>query len=96
MTIDEMKIYVEIPLLTGYMNPKNIRMFWETKSDGHNDLASAMPRNIFLEIHQYLHTCDNTQLAQNDIFTKLSSYFKMLNELFGTNFEFVSTKQVSI
>ena len=77
LTIDEMKIYVGILLLTGYMNPKNIRMFWETKSDVHNDLvAAAMRRNKFLEIHQYLHKCDNTQLAENDKFAKLSNYFK--------------------
>ena len=81
VTIDEMEIYVGILLLTGYMNPKNIRMFWETKSDAHNDLvASAMRRNRLLEIHQYPHICDNAQLAENDKFAKLSNYFEMLNE----------------
>ena len=69
----------------------------ETKSDVHNDLvASAMQRNRLLEIHQYLHTCYNTQLAENNKFAKLSNYFKMLNESLATNFEFVSTQQVSI
>ena len=55
-----------------------------------------MRRNRFLEIHQYLYTCDNTQLAGNDKFAKLSNYFKMFSESFVTNFEFVSTQQVSI
>ena len=78
VTLEEMKVYVAILLLTGYMTPKNIRMYWEIKQDVHNQaVADAMRRNRFLEIHQYLHTCDNLHLLPNDKFAKLESYISV-------------------
>ena len=67
----EMKVYIAILLLTGYLTPKNIQMFWEVKQDTYNQLVtSAMRRNRFLEIHQYLHTCGNLDLQENEKFAK--------------------------
>ena len=87
VTRDEMKVYVAVLLLTGYLTPKNIRMFWENNSDVHNEAVSnAIRRNKFLEIHQYLHTCDNKNLQTEDKFAKLSEYFKLLNKFFKENF----------
>ena len=75
VSLEERKVYITILLLTGYITPKNIRMFWEVKLDVHNKLvASAMRRNQFLEIHQYLHACDNLDLPENDKFSKLARF----------------------
>ena len=97
VTEEEMKVYLAILLLTGYLTPRYIRMFWETKSDVHNELvANSIRRNRFLEIHQYLHTCDNLDLPEQDKFGKLRQYFDMLNESFGKNSVFLLTSNISI
>lgn len=97
VTCEEMKVYISVLMLTGYLRPKNIRMFWETKSDVHNELVSnSIRRNRFLEIHQYLHTCDNLDLPQGDKFGKLRLYFDMLNESFGNNSKYLLTSNISI
>ncbi|XP_068222588.1 piggyBac transposable element-derived protein 3-like [Palaemon carinicauda] len=72
-------------------------MFWETKSDVHNELvARSIRRNRFLEIPQYLHTCDNLDLPEHDKFGKLRQYFDMLNEFFGKNSKYLLTSNISI
>lgn len=92
VTESEMKVYLGILLLTGYLIPKNIRMFWETKSDTHNEMVSrSMRRGRFLEIHKYLHTCDNEHLPENDKFGKLREYLDHLNECFVRNSKHVLT-----
>ena len=97
VTHNEMRVYIGILLLTGYLCPKNIRMFWEIKSDVHNELvSSSMRRKRFLEIHQYLHTCDNFQLSKNDKFAKLSEYFRLLNKSFLQNFDNIFTLDISV
>ena len=63
-------------------------MFWEVKLDVYNELvASAMRRNRFLEIYQYLHACDNLDLPENDKFAKLARFFALLNSSFLDNFK---------
>lgn len=94
---EEMRVYIAILLLTGYLTPKNIRMFWEIKQDVHNELiASAMRRRRFFEIHQFLHTCDNLKLKENDKFAKLDDYFSLMNKSFLHNFGKVSLQEISI
>ena len=94
----EMKVYIGILLLTGYLTPKNIRMFWETKDDTRNDLvAGSIRRGRFLEIHQFLHTCNNEQLPPNNKFGKVSEYLDHLNECFLKNSKYVlATNNISI
>ncbi|KAF2890367.1 hypothetical protein ILUMI_15806 [Ignelater luminosus] len=68
VTPEEVKVYIAILLLTGYMTPKYI------KSDTHNEAVSnSMRRNRFLEIQQYLHILSNNlQLPENDRFAKVT------------------------
>ena len=92
----EIKVYIAILLLTGYLSARNIRMFWEVKQDTHNQLvASAMRQNRFLEIHQYLHAYDNLDLQENDKFAKLVDYFSLLNTSFLENFQAVFSHDIS-
>lgn len=96
-TCREMRVYIAVLLLTGYLSPKNIGMFWESKSDVHNELVSkSITWCRFLEIHKYLHTCNNFNLPQGDTFGKLRRYFDMLNKSFGNNSKYLLTSNISI
>lgn len=97
LTVDELKVYVAILLVTGYMTPKNIRMFWEQQSDTYNKMVSdSMRRNRFLEIQRYIHLCDNQNLATNDKFSKLRKYFDLLNSIFLQNVKICGSSHLSI
>lgn len=97
VTSEEIKVYIAILLLTGYLTPKYMRMFWEVKSDTHNDLvASSIRRNRFFEIQQYLHLCDSTSLPSNDKFAKIREYFTKLNQNFSANFKRAGSSHISI
>lgn len=97
VNVEEIRVYIAILLLTGYLTPKYMRMFWEVKSDTHNELvASSMRRNRFFEIQQYLHLCDSTSLPINDKFAKVREYFTKLNTLFTENFKRAGSSHISI
>ncbi|XP_018802138.1 PREDICTED: piggyBac transposable element-derived protein 1-like [Bactrocera latifrons] len=88
VTSDEIRVYIAILLLTEYLTPKYMRMFWEVKSDTHNELvASSIRRNRFFEIQQYLHLSDSASLPPNDKFAKVRQYITKLNVNFTANFE---------
>lgn len=58
--------------------PINLRMFWEIKSDTHNDTVSyIMHRNCFLEIKSCLHLCNNKNLPENGKFGKIIKHFQI-------------------
>ncbi|KAB0802080.1 hypothetical protein PPYR_04266 [Photinus pyralis] len=97
LTADEFRVYIGILLLIGYMTPKYIRMFWEIKSDTHNQAVSnIMRRNRFHEIQQYLHLADNMNLPPNDKFGKLREYFHRLNKNFENNFTYTFSSHISV
>jgi DNA excision repair protein ERCC-6 len=97
LTFDEVKVYIAVLLLTGYLTPKYLRMFWETKDDAHNGLiANSIRRNRFFEIHKYLHLCDNMNLPTADKFGKVREYFKLLNSKFIENFKYVASTHISV
>ncbi|XP_046389357.1 piggyBac transposable element-derived protein 3-like [Ischnura elegans] len=97
LTSEELKVYIAVLLLTGYLTPKYIRMFWETKSDTHNNLiANCIRRNRFFEIQKYLHLCDNMNLPSGDKFGKVREYFRFLNKNVIENFKYVASSHISI
>ncbi|XP_056647353.1 piggyBac transposable element-derived protein 3-like [Diorhabda sublineata] len=97
VTCDEIRVYIAILLLTGYLTPKYMRMLWEVKSDTHNDLvASSIRRNRFFEIQQYLHLSDSTSLPPNDKFAKVREYFTKLNVNFTAHFKKAGSSHISI
>lgn len=97
VSADEIRVYIGILLLTGYITPKYMRMFWENKSDTYNKLvASSMRRNRFFEIQQYLHLCDSTNLPENDKFGKVRKYFTLFNENCLAQYYRVKSSHVSI
>ena len=94
---EEIKVYIAILLLTGYLTPKYMWMLWKKKTDTHNELvSSSMRRNRFFEILQYLHLCDSTALPQNDKFAKVRKYFDMLTYNFTANFDKTGSSHIAI
>ncbi|XP_039276105.1 piggyBac transposable element-derived protein 3-like [Nilaparvata lugens] len=94
---EEIKVFVAILLLTGYLSPTYMRMFWETQSDTYNALvAQSMRRDRFFEISQYLHLADNSNLPANDNFSKVRDYLNLLESNFREEFNVIWTSHVSI
>ncbi|XP_056636255.1 piggyBac transposable element-derived protein 2-like [Diorhabda sublineata] len=97
VTCDEIRVYIAILLLTGYLTPKYMRMLWVVKSDTLNDLvASSIRRNRFFEILQYLHLSDSTSLPPNDKFAEVREYFTKLIVNFTAHFKKASSSHISI
>ncbi|XP_050024907.2 piggyBac transposable element-derived protein 2-like [Dermacentor andersoni] len=79
----EMRCFLGILLLSGYVPVPRRRMLWENSRDSHNELvANSMRRDRFEAIFTNLHVADNNNLVQEDKFTKLRPLFRLLNERF--------------
>jgi len=83
ITVDELKCFLGILLLSGYNEVSRRPMYWEKSPDTHNELVSnAMRRNRFEQIFSFLHFCDNNRLDENDKFSKIRPLITMLNNRF--------------
>jgi hypothetical protein len=80
---DEMKAFIGILLLSGYVVYPRRRLYWEKSEDTRNGLvAKTMTRDRFEKIIQFLHLADNTQLHAADRFAKVRPLFSALNQRF--------------
>jgi len=78
---EEIRCFLAILLLSGYVDVPRWRMFWEVDTETFNSAVSrAMRRNRFDTIKRYLHCSDNSHLPDNDRFGKMRSLMTMLNE----------------
>lgn len=83
VTASEMKCFFGILLLSGYVHVPRRYMYWENSSDcGIPIIYNAMKRDRFTFIMTHLHCCDNTNLSENDKFTKVRQLFDKLNNKF--------------
>lgn len=83
VTIREMKAYVAILILSGYVPYPRRKMFWEKDKDVHNILVSqALSRDRFDFIMSILHMADNNHLDNSDKFGKVRPLFNALNRNF--------------
>ncbi|KAK9738798.1 Transposase IS4 [Popillia japonica] len=72
VTLEEMKKFIGILLLSGYHKLPQQRMYWLLDEDlGVEMVSKCMSRNRFLEIKKYLHLCNNDILDKNDKMFKL-------------------------
>ena len=68
----DLKAFIAILLLSGYVDLPRRPMFCECSADVHNDAVySMMSKNRFDEIMKYLHLVDNTSLDPNFKFSKV-------------------------
>jgi DNA excision repair protein ERCC-6 len=72
VSIEEMKMFVGILLLSGYNVLPGKRFYWESSDDVRNELVyKSMRRDRFIQIMKYLHFSDNTKPVANDKMWKL-------------------------
>ena len=92
--INDIKCFIGILVLSGYLAPARLRLFWETATDTHHALvANAMRRDKFEAIFANFHLADNNCLDDTDKFAKVRSLIKLLNKKFqqyAPNEEFYS------
>lgn len=79
----EMKVFIAILLLSGYVTVPRKVMYWQLNSDSHNPLISeAISRDRFQYIMSNIHVCNNDSLDPNDRFAKIRPLLDMMNERF--------------
>lgn len=72
ISLDEMRCFLGVLLLTGYNELPSKRMYWDFKDDVKNEMVSkAMRRNRFLQIQRFLHCADNTKVTEGDTAWKI-------------------------
>ena len=92
---NELKSFLAVLLLSGYIPYPRRSMYWEMSSDSRNTIvASLFTRNRFLDVLHYLHLADNNSLNPSDKFSKKNPLFKVINESCLQNL--ISEKNVSI
>jgi len=81
LTSSELKCFLGIIFLSGYVSVPRRHMFWEQRTDEHNVLVSAaMRRDHFETIFSNLHVADNANLDPMANFSKLRPLISKLNE----------------
>ena len=92
---NEMKSFLAVLLLSGYIPYARRPMYWEMCLDSRNTIvASLFTRNRFLNVLQYLHLADNNNLNPSDKFSKVNPLLRMMNESCLENF--IPEKNISI
>ena len=80
---EEIKCWLGILILSGYMSFPRWRIMWEYHSESYlQSVSNAMRRNRFEILKAYSHFSDNTKLTKNNKFTKMRPLLTMLNERF--------------
>lgn len=83
VTVEEIKNFIGILLLSGYHKLPQQRMCWSLDEDlGVEIVSKCMSRNRFLEIKRYLHLADNTKINKKDKMYKLRPLMDALNKNF--------------
>ena len=87
LSVDKLKAFIAILLLSGYVVLPCRPKYWERSDDTHNSIVSSlMSRNHLDLIMQNLHLADNANLDQNDKFAKVIKLIKYMNDYCLNNF----------
>lgn len=82
-TPNEIRCFIGILVLSGYVVVSRRYMYWENRNDSHNSLVTdALSRDRFSHIMKVLHVCNNESLEKSDKFAKMRPLFDVLNEKF--------------
>ena len=78
--VPEMRVFLAILLISGYVKLSRRPMYWENSKDVHNEgVSSAMSRKRFCEIMRNLHLADNSRLDKKDKFAKVRPLIDYIN-----------------
>ena len=68
MTVEKLKAFLAILLVSGYAGLPTKELYWERQEDCHNLVVLAMiTKTEFLECKRYLHLVDNNVLSSSDL-----------------------------
>ena len=95
MTVEKLKAFLTILLVSGYAGLPRQKMYWKKREDCHNLVVSAMmTENEVLECKRYFHLGDNNALNSSDKFAKMQPLFNAINEQCIFNYQ--PTQHVSV
>ena len=81
MTVEKLKTFLTILLVSGYAGLPRQEMFWERQEHCHNIVVSAMmTKTDFLESKRYLQVAGNNAVKSSDKFAKVRPLFNAINE----------------
>ena len=81
ITVADIRCFIGILLLSGYISVPRWRMLWEVDSETFNaTVSNAMRRSQYENIKRYLHCADIALLKPGDKFAKMRPLMAMLNE----------------
>jgi hypothetical protein len=83
ISVDEMKVFIAILILSGYNQVPGKRLYWEKSDDVRNDMVyNAMRRDRFIQIMRFVHFADNTAPDLTDKMWKLRPIMDQLKSKF--------------
>ena len=92
---NEMKSFLAVLLLSGYVPYARRAMYWKMCLHSRNTIVvSLFTRNRFLNVLQYLHSADSNNLNPSDKFSRVNPLLRMMNESCLENF--IPDKNISI
>ena len=95
MTLDKLKAFIAILLVSGYTELPRQEMYWEAREDGHNLLASSMmSKNESEECKKYLYLSDNNNVDMTGRFAKVRPLFNSVNQQCLLNYQ--PTQHISV
>lgn len=87
VSVEELRVFIAILLVSGYNELPSKRSYWESSKDMRNDLVyEAMRRDRFLQICRFIHFADNSAVDPNDKMYKLRPLTDHLNKKFLEHF----------
>ena len=95
MTVEKLKAFLAILLVSGYAGPPRQEMYWERKEDCHNLVISAMmTKTEFPESKRYLHLANNNAPNSSDNFAKVRPSFNAISEQCILNYQLIQHVRV--
>ena len=83
VSVDELKVFFSVMLLSGYVKCRSRRMYWEAAADTHNEAVSnAITRNRFDEIMKYIYVYDPDTAEPGDKCAKVRPLSTILQHKF--------------
>ena len=87
VSLQEMRVFIAILILSGYNLVPGKRLYWETAADVRNDLVyNSMRRERFVQIMRFLHFADNTKPDLSDKVWKVRPLMNLLKQRFLNHF----------
>lgn len=83
ITQNEIRCFIGVLVLSGYVVVPKRYMYWENRDDSHNAMVvAAISRDRFSHIMKVLHVCNNLSLDKFDRFAKMRPLFDVINKKF--------------